>query len=62
MIDMLFDSAAAEDAAEALDIDAVKKRIFKSILQAEAPHLTSSGKLLAEIEAEIDAGGGARAC
>ncbi|MDP4918208.1 MAG: patatin-like protein [Haliea sp.] len=44
-------SAAPEAVATGLDLQDIKRRLFLSILRAEAPHLTGISGLIAELEA-----------
>ena len=46
---------AAGEAAQGIDAAAVKKALFKSILEAEAPHLTADETLISGLMAEVDA-------
>ena len=55
LIDIVVSSAELEDAAQGLDVAALKKRAFTAILDAEALHLGKSSDLLAELRREIAA-------
>ncbi|MBT4486764.1 MAG: DUF3376 domain-containing protein, partial [Rhodospirillaceae bacterium] len=55
LIDIVINCARLEDAADGIDVVAVKKRAFTAILDAEALHLEKSADLLAELRQEIAA-------
>jgi patatin-related protein len=53
LIDLIYDAARREGAAEALDKQALKKKAFEAILEAEAPHLTRIGDLIRSLRREV---------
>ena len=54
LIDIVCDAAGSE-AAQRLDVPALKRRGFARIIDAEAPHLTHSGELIAALRRSIAA-------
>jgi patatin-related protein len=53
LIDIVCDAAGSDAAPAAPDVQALKQRGFKRILDAEAPHLTHSGELIAALRRSI---------
>ncbi len=55
LIDIVVSCAGLEDAADGIDVVAMKKRAFTAILDSEALHLKQSADLLAELRQEVAA-------
>ena len=55
LIDLVFDAAEREGAAENLDKAALKKKAFRAILEAETVHLTRIEELIQSLRSEIAA-------
>ena len=54
LVDLLIDSAGA-DTVEGFDTISFKQRIFRAILDSEAPHMALSDDLIAALHRDIDA-------
>lgn len=57
LVDLLIDSVGAANLAPSFDVRAFKQRMFRAILDSEAPHLPNSGELVDTLRGEIDAMG-----